>query len=65
MAITQGRIRFQHYEFDPSTLELWQAGEPLHLPPKPSQALGLLVERAVSNFRLIRLKWAKKTYSNT
>ncbi len=46
--ITLGRVRFQQYVFDPSTLELWQAGAPVHLPPKPSRALGLLVERAGS-----------------
>ena len=48
MKATTHRVRFREFEFDVDTLELWRAGEAVHLPPKPSKTLALLVERAGS-----------------
>ena len=48
MPAQAGHLRFNQYTFNPATLELRREGELVHLPPKPSQALGLLIEQAGS-----------------
>ncbi len=48
MKATTHRVRFREFEFVVDTLELWRSGEAVHLPPKPSKTLALLIERAGS-----------------
>jgi DNA-binding winged helix-turn-helix (wHTH) protein/tetratricopeptide (TPR) repeat protein len=38
-------LAFGPFKFDPSTGELWKAGELVHVPPQPTAALRLLVSR--------------------
>ncbi|MEM7048509.1 MAG: winged helix-turn-helix domain-containing protein [Acidobacteriota bacterium] len=40
------RVRFDNYELDLDTAELWSAGLPVDLPPQPSRVLALLVDHA-------------------
>ncbi len=39
-------VRFDVFEFDPQSGELWRAGRLVALPPQPATVLALLVERA-------------------
>jgi DNA-binding winged helix-turn-helix (wHTH) protein len=59
------RTRFADFVFDPSSGELWRAGQPVHIESQPAIALAHLVSRpgsVVTREELARLIWGTDTH---
>jgi DNA-binding winged helix-turn-helix (wHTH) protein/tetratricopeptide (TPR) repeat protein/TolB-like protein len=59
------RVRFEAYELDPESGELWKGDAPVRLPPQPTKVLCLLVERAgtlVTREEIQRTLWNGETF---